>query len=814
VGHVEARLAGQTTRLIAKNSETGDQETVYTYGVSPDTDSELASNDLLRSVEYPAAGEGELVLYEYNRQGQQIKMTDENATEHVYVYDDRGRLIDDQAAVGGDIDNTIVQITRSYNVRGLLELVTSYNATTGGTVVNQIENEYNDFNQLASQWQNPAGEVVKTGGDPSPRVQYAYANGGDNHVRRTSMTYPDGRVLEYDYGSGGSAADKLSRIAALNIDDGAGADPVAQYTYLGAGSVVTAHHPEPDYTWNLATGSGATRYAGLDTFDRTLACLWQDGTPDDVVKLAYEYDRVSNRINREDLVSKNLGTAVYRDEAYTYDGLDRLIDVQRGELSGGSITGLNFRQNWADPSTADTALDPTGNWADFRQDTTGNTTYDLVQTRSHNKENEITDVDATSGGSWVDPVHDAVGNTTTIPRVAAPSQNYLLTFDAWNRVVKIKTVSGSLFSIGDYSYDGLHRRVTRDRYVSNEIDFSRRMYYTDQWQVLEERQEDDSNWLPNKQYVWGIRYIDELILRDNDTSNPLNGTLNQRHYALQDANFNVVAIVGSTGSVVRRYSYDAYGYSTTLEADYSPGAYEYDFEYRYAGYRWDYETHLLQVRNRWYHPRLGRWVSRDPVGYEDGMSLYEYVNGQPIDTTDPMGTLTVTFISCHTAGGDQFFWWWHGGGDRYTVCKDEEKSGSEKLADILDNYSQCINTLNISGHGYGGAGISFEEGYKSGICSETDRSVLERIKTKLCDGATVWLHGCGTAGTPANTLQKLANRLDAKVCGCDAKCDVGPYGCPKWICNEPNDEISPPSHGTEPKGNYGKKKKQPDYNLK
>jgi hypothetical protein len=54
---------------------------------------------------------------------------------------------------------------------------------------------------------------------------------------------------------------------------------------------VTAHYPEPDYTWNLATGSGATRYAGLDTFDRTLTCLWQgdvSGTPDDVVHLAYQ----------------------------------------------------------------------------------------------------------------------------------------------------------------------------------------------------------------------------------------------------------------------------------------------------------------------------------------------------------------------------------------------------------------------------------------------------------------------------------------------------------------------------------------------
>jgi RHS repeat-associated protein len=149
--------------------------------------------------------------------------------------------------------------------------------------------------------------------------------------------------------------------------------------------------------------------------------------------------------------------------------------------------------------------------------------------------------------------------------------------------------------------------------------------------------QQDMEWLLNKQYVWGIRYIDELILRDNDTTNSPNGTLNTRHYALQDANFNVVAIIGSTGSVVRRYSYDAYGHSTTLNADFTPGAYEYDFEYRYAGYRWDYETQLLQVRNRWYHPRLGRWVSRDPAGYGDGMSLYAYATSRPTTGSDPMG---------------------------------------------------------------------------------------------------------------------------------------------------------------------------------
>ena len=37
------------------------------------------------------------------------------------------------------------------------------------------------------------------------------------------------------------------------------------------------------------------------------------------------------------------------------------------------------------------------------------------------------------------------------------------------------------------------------------------------------------------------------------------------------------------------------------------------------------------------HPRLGRFLQRDPLGYVDGMSLYEYVRSGPLGLRDPMG---------------------------------------------------------------------------------------------------------------------------------------------------------------------------------
>jgi len=38
-----------------------------------------------------------------------------------------------------------------------------------------------------------------------------------------------------------------------------------------------------------------------------------------------------------------------------------------------------------------------------------------------------------------------------------------------------------------------------------------------------------------------------------------------------------------------------------------------------------------------YHPTLGRFLQRDPVGYADGMSFYAYVSGWPTALLDPAG---------------------------------------------------------------------------------------------------------------------------------------------------------------------------------
>ena len=97
---------------------------------------------------------------------------------------------------------SIKRIASTYDVRGLREDLTSYdNATVGsGTIVNDVQFAYNDFSQLTADYQAHGGAVNTS---TTPKVQYAYANGSDNTIRPTTLTYPDGRVLTYDYGTAG-----------------------------------------------------------------------------------------------------------------------------------------------------------------------------------------------------------------------------------------------------------------------------------------------------------------------------------------------------------------------------------------------------------------------------------------------------------------------------------------------------------------------------------------------------------------------------------------------------------------------------------
>ncbi len=59
--------------------------------------------------------------------------------------------------------------------------------------------------------------------------------------------------------------------------------------------------------------------------------------------------------------------------------------------------------------------------------------------------------------------------------------------------------------------------------------------------------------------------------------------------------------------------------------------------YTFTGREWDPETGLYYYRARYYDPRLGRFISEDPILWAGGENFYSYVKNRPATLSDPQG---------------------------------------------------------------------------------------------------------------------------------------------------------------------------------
>jgi RHS repeat-associated protein len=240
--------------------------------------------------------------------------------------------------------------------------------------------------------------------------------------------------------------------------------------------------------------------------------------------------------------------------------------------------------------------------------------------------------------------YDHAGNLTI-------NGTFAYAYDAWNELVSARN-GGT--TVAGYAYDALGRRIVESYPQSTTTNH---LYYSPQWQVIEERRNGTANTDAKYQIVWSAAYIDALILRDTLS----NGTLqpSQRLYVQQDANYDTTSIVASGGNVVERYEYDPYGVVTVLTRDWAPvpdNQSAVGWRYYHQGGRLDLQTGWYDFRARQLIPSEGRWNRRDPLGFTGTEhNLYRYLKDNPTEFRDPTGLAATIVIYIHTTSAPPGF---------------------------------------------------------------------------------------------------------------------------------------------------------------
>ena len=249
-------------------------------------------------------------------------------------------------------------------------------------------------------------------------------------------------------------------------------------------------------------------------------------------------------------------------------------------------------------------------------------------------------------------------------------------YDYRNRLIKVQDSDSS--TIAEYVFDALGRRISKT--VDSETTY---FFYDTAGRVIAEYADAATPSLA-REYVWGngineilamftpyhagdpddwndfVGFCETWLLSLGDTGyedefdSVNDNTIDFKDFAhwasvwdipsneesdwyyLSDALGSVRGLVG--GRFQREsdrefYNYDVYGNLTIQDKEESKSG----NPYLYSGYRYDAEVKLYLMPYRVYSPSLACWLQFDPIGYAEGMNLYEYVMSNPTNLTDPLG---------------------------------------------------------------------------------------------------------------------------------------------------------------------------------
>jgi RHS repeat-associated protein len=286
-------------------------------------------------------------------------------------------------------------------------------------------------------------------------------------------------------------------------------------------------------------------------------------------------------------------------ESFTYDSLNRILTAGTTATTGSGCWGQSFGPAGPPPPGP-----PDDRWSNLTQINATQCTVGSLSVTANTATNQI----STTGYGY-----DASGNMTS----EGPPTGYTYQFDAENHLTQASGMSPGPWT---YVYDGNGLRVQKSTSTSNGTLYWRAIA----GQTIAET--DTTGNTTNAAYHEYIFFSGERIASRTGT-----GAVNYTYF---DQVGSTVTITDGSGNPCYQATFTPYGQEEPTQSACSSN-------YKFTGYERDTETGLDYAFARFYDPRLGRFMSPDPLGGDltDPQSLnrYAYVDNNPSNFVDPMG---------------------------------------------------------------------------------------------------------------------------------------------------------------------------------
>jgi len=167
----------------------------------------------------------------------------------------------------------------------------------------------------------------------------------------------------------------------------------------------------------------------------------------------------------------------------------------------------------------------------------------------------------------------------------------------------------------------------------------------------------------------------------------------------------------------------------------------------FTGRRYDSESGLYYYRNRMYSPNLGRFISKDPKGYVDGMNLYAYVKNNPLKYLDAFGTTAVKSNS---------------------YLSDFTQSISNAWDSVSNSVSDSYNEVKDTVINYGSDALTSVGGGMQVLAGGTmilGGSVLDPTPGSLALGTILVAHGSNNFYEGVNNIKNRFNGVEKQTIG-------------------------------------------------